>query len=434
MTAQAANDFNNVLFKEIDSNQRRRSAMQRQLVAGKTIKIGGNERSTSVDGSADEINRIFHQAMPDVDFDLIDTDFASVAHRYIKSLERTVGIIGGIKKVLGSKSGLVTALGDESFARHHHRRRHRHARLTVRPRRVESATEATVSSRRCVRCVTTPSAASTSIGGSVRCRDPRRRRQHGHRLGATARRTRRRSCNVRSSSRIRWAVGKYHERFRRLTVDIGHGAGRPGSIDTRVRNCVARCSTRRSTALAKRFRTLEKQLGKLQADAAAEARRIEAQGNVGATPIQDELRRVAAEQGSTSIDMDTGRSRSLDRLDVNQAAQGVIDARLGDQDFINLAVADDLSPKSPGSPTATATRRPAGLCRSGTRRRSRPTSTPNEPTVLGADDPQVAEVAARFEVANKRSGPGPRRNEWRARINYGDRVDTAHERWSTAAL
>ena len=421
----AANKFKALLYKEVDINDVASVSRQRKLLAGNTYRFGGEKVGdnwvgghtfTLVDGSADEINKIFRRLVPDADFDLLDTDFASTAHRYIKSLEPQVGVVGGLKKVLGSKSGLVRDPLNGSSLTDLLRAEDLDALASAGTAQVlKTKLRTAVSTVRQVRDDNIRGV--SSIGGDLGVQARAALDELATVPHATKRELDDAFTELQRLEELR-GVGKYNDRFNvaDATTITTAEARRVGTIHAQFEKVW--------NGLAKKHRALEKKVAKLKAEATAEARRIEARGGKGATPVMDEYRRVAAEAGETAIDEQVV-GEILRRLELNRAAQATIDARLGDRDFINLAVADDLSPKSPGSPApAPATSGPPAY----TGPSPLDVSTDfgaKRANVLG-DDPRSAEIATRFEAQAKRVDRS-RRRMWETRVNNTPLIDSTHD-------
>ena len=411
---KAADDFKGLLYKEVDLNDPASVTRHRELLAGNTYKLG-DHTFTLVDGSAEELNRIFRRLEPDAGFDLLDTDFASTAKRYAKSLEENVGIVGGLKKVLSSKSGLVRSIGDESLV-------DLIGDVDIANIASDATAEALGLQRRTAATVVRQIRADTqrditAIGGSfgVELREalnemttiaPRHRQELDRLLAEQI-----------ELEELR-GVGKYNER---LTLRDGPAAWQAGTPPARQRGRLQQQFETTINTLAKQHQSLEKRLGQLQTQAVAEARRIEAQGGVGATPIQDEFERTALRAAAVAEDEET-LGGVLARLEVNRDAQSVIDARLGERDFVNLAVGDDLSPKSPGArPAAT----PPPPAYTGPAPLDISTDFNAKRTNVLAADPQALQVSARFD-AQAKNVDRARSRLWQARTNNREAIDSAH--------
>ena len=419
----AANKFKALLYKEVDINDVASVSRQRKLLAGNTYRFGGEKVGdnwvgghtfTLVDGSADEINKIFRRLVPDADFDLLDTDFASTAHRYIKSLEPQVGVVGGLKKVLGSKSGLIRDPLNGSSLTDLLTAEDLDALASAGTAQVlKTKLRTAVTSIRKVRDDNIRGV--SSIGGDLGVQARAALDELATVPHATKRELDDAFAELQRLEELR-GVGKYNDRFNvaDATTTTTAEARRVGTIHAQFEKVW--------NGLAKKHRALEKKVAKLKAEATAEARRIEARGGKGATPVMDELRATMAEAGDTAID-GVVVGEILRRLELNRAAQATIDARLGDRDFINLAVADDLSPKSPGSPATTPVTSPAYTGPS-------PLEVSTDfnakrLNVLG-DDQRSAEIATRFEQQAIRVDRSKRRL-WETRTNNTPLIDSTHD-------
>ena len=416
---QDAQDFHAALYKEVDlAAPNAGVALQRKLVAGKTLDVGGGRQVTLQTGSADEINSIFRRFHPDADFDLIDTDFASVARRYIKSLEEPVGRLGGINKVLGSKSGLLHRMGDDTML----------DKITddeIRALAASGTADTLINQKRHADSVV-KQVRQDSHRGVTDIQGPLGVELRGaidelSTLTAGAKKELDDAVSEQIRLEAQRGVGKYREHLnlrdqtgavRTTTVRPAPKVGKLEAVFNKAYN-----------TLAKQHQVLEKRLGALKAGAVAEAKRIEASGGRGAHPINDEFQRVAAQMQAVGLDI-SAVDAARQRLEINQAAQGVINARLGDRDFVNTSVADNVSPKSPGQPTGVAVPSPVYTGAS-------PLSVANDfnakrANVLGLDDPEVVEVAARYD-AQAKIVDHARTRQWQARTNHRQAVDAAHQ-------
>ena len=350
--SQAAQDIKTQWFKEIDLDDTSPVLLHRKFLAGQTYTIAGHEFKL-VDGSADEINRIFRRLEPDAGFDLIDTDFSSTAARYAKSLEESVGLVGGLKKALGSKSGLIRSLHDESMAS-----------------LITEEDLAALANRDTAAALKNQWRAASSLVKEIREDTRKGLRGIGGQLGVEMREAldelttigtkKKEALDALLGRQIdlenQRGVGKYDEA---LAVHDGAADWVTGTHPSMEPTALERQLDATYNELGRRHAELERQLGELRPAAIAEAKELEAQfGKAryyrslaqvpGKISAQREFQRLAAESAAVAMDASTIETLMI-RLEVNREAQGLIDRRMNDQDFMNLAVADaESSPKYPG--------------------------------------------------------------------------------------
>ena len=103
------------ILKSVDLDDDSPVLLRRQIVPrDEPYNIGGHEFHIK-EGSVHELNEVLRRVTGQ-NIDFYDADFSSVATRYAKSIEEAVGRVGGLKRVLSSKSQLARRLNDPSLA------------------------------------------------------------------------------------------------------------------------------------------------------------------------------------------------------------------------------------------------------------------------------------------------------------------------------
>ena len=260
--------------------------------------------------------------------------------------------IGGIKKVLGSKAGLLHKLGDDSMLKY------------LSDDDIDMfASKLTAPALKNQRNQVTATL--------KQMRNDTHKRHHRGRWHASGWRCVKpsptcRPCphptNERSTTRLR-TVSRFRgtDRGRQVPRPIHrrHPTPRPTRQtrhDHREYDKARKVFTNLLETKTKRFNELEKLHGQVEVTS---LRRSPTVGNHTATSEQPrsktELRRVAAETAGDRPRHGVGRDDPRTGSTSTRKPKASSTARLGDSDFINLAVADNLSPKSPGASTGADT-------------------------------------------------------------------------------